>query len=286
MSETTNISKTVDIIFPVRNRADYLPHFLTNVLNLSYDKSKISIYACLNDSTDNSDKILCEFQKNHKNEYNKIDIKVYNLNSPEYGEGHRGGSDIIIQNNGKFQQIKQINTAHKVYKNLARLRNSLMYNAKSDYIFSVDTDIMIKPDTLSTLINNIETTDYDMASALICNGHEIHKKLPTQHPDPYIFTNAMTWENDKYVHIKDYEDKEIVNVDLTGAVFVATKELCKSGAKYGEGLFCDKYFGEDANFCHDAIERGFKIGCNVQEKLTHCMSKELLDKYIAGEFIF
>jgi len=91
---------TIDIIFPLRNRSWVLPYFLDCIYNLDYPKEKLSIICLLNDSTDNSSKIINQFAQQHKKEYKNIHIYTYNLKTPEYqSQGHhRGGQALVFKN--------------------------------------------------------------------------------------------------------------------------------------------------------------------------------------------
>jgi GT2 family glycosyltransferase len=145
---------------------------------------------------------------------------------------------------------------------------------------------MCKPDTLKKLLAH----NVDMVSALICNGHMVAKDFNC---DPYIFTNIMRKNKDdetKYIHVsvEEYNNSNINNdsnslieVDLTGAIALMSKRLCKSGAKYDFNNF-----GEDANFCLEVQKKGFRIYSDVRIRLPHIMSQEYLDKYLTGEFVF
>lgn len=277
----TDSLPTIDIIFPTRNRQWIISTFLDHIYNLDYPKDKISIITYLNDSTDDSEKILNQFKKAHENEYNKINIYKYNLNTPTYtsGEGVRGGVEVVHQpmfgKSGVSRVVKR-NTATKVYKSLAKIRNHLLHKVESDYAFSIDTDILCNKNTLLELLRH----NKDFVSALICNGYIYANETNT---DPYIYTNIMKLTDDKqnYIHIRDYEGKGIVSCDLTGAISLMSYKLCKSGAKYEVNKF-----GEDAGFCSSAQKLGFDIWCDTNIRLTHCMSEEYLNKYLSGEFVW
>jgi GT2 family glycosyltransferase len=167
---------------------------------------------------------------------------------------------------------KTKNTAHEVYKGLAKLRNHLIHKTTSDYVFSVDTDIMFGSNILHKLLSH----NKDMVSALICNGYMLKEIC-----NPYIYPNVLNRLNDAYIHLKDYEGKGLIECDLTGAISLMSSKLVKSGAEYGFSTF-----GEDAEFCNSAQKLGFKLYCDTSTKATHIMNKEYLDLYLKGEFIW
>lgn len=269
---------TVSLIFPVRNRAAYLPLFLENIYNLSYPKKLLDIIVRINDSNDDSEKILKTFQKQHEHEYNKIYISTYNLETPTYDSNRYSiiGAKFIQSKSG----IKAIqdNQTHKVYKNLAKHRNSLLLKASGDFVFSVDTDIMLKPETLNVLLSQV-TEERQYISAHICNGYVVSK----QHGiSAYDFTNALYYDEikDKHTHYT-YETMGLVECSFSGAVFIVSKKLYKSGS-----LFDFHPLGEDFCFCDGLIKRGYKIYCDTNHRLAHCMDLQLLEKYKNGEWVY
>lgn len=261
--------KTIDIIFLTRDRSWILPQFLQCILDLDYPKEYISIKTIINDSIDDSDRILYKFQKEHKDEYKDINITTYNLGTPVYNgsEGERGKIEYTL--------TKMKNTTYTVYKNLAKLRNSLLLKVKSDYAFNIDTDILFKPDTLNKLLEH----NKDYVSALICNGHMIAKK--DNKINPYCYCNIMNKTEGGYKHIIDYDDKGLLPVDLTGAIMLLSNRLCKSNAKFGFSVF-----GEDALFCESAQSLGFELFCDTDVRCSHIMNKDLLESYNKGEYTF
>jgi cellulose synthase/poly-beta-1,6-N-acetylglucosamine synthase-like glycosyltransferase len=276
---------TIDIIFPVRNRAWILSTFLEHIYEIDYPKDKITIIAMLNDSTDNSDLILYDFQKKYKDEYVDIIIKQKNLKiDNNYGleDGTRGEKTFIKEEKTFFQIDLNSNSAWNVYRNLAKLRNLLLYLTNSDYAFSIDSDIMVKPNILNDLLKHKK----DIISSLICNGYMFSKE------DRYFFKNIMEEvKGAKYCHINPIGLRGLIEVDYTGAVYLISKKAAKSGAKYydiSEVLDGrEAHYGEDAGFCWDLKHKyGFQLWCDTNCKSTHCMSKEWLDKYLDGKFVW
>lgn len=289
IEQNTNELPTIDIVFPLHSRAWCLPYFLDNIYNLDYPKDKISIITYLNNAFDGSDQIMYNFKKNHTNEYNKIDIYTYNLNIPQYDNNGQRGSSIVSNTpiNGSLYKQKIKNTAYDVYKGLAKLRNLLLNKTTSDFVFSIDTDIICPNNTLKELIK----LNKDFLSCLICNGHMVAKD--NDKINPYSFLNIMQKaNNNQYGHIQlDLsKDNGIILVDLSGAVSLMSRKLVKSGAKYSDVIVKinnrEIHYGEDAGFCKTAQELGFELFCNTDLKCIHLMSPEYLEKYLKGEFIF
>lgn len=243
---------TVDIICPIRNREFVLSYFLDHIYKLNYPKDKISIIFCINDSIDASDQILRKFKKDNKNEYKDIKILTYNLKSPtdERIKGYR----------------------QNIFEPLSKVRNYLLSQTTSEYIFSVDSDILVQIDTLKRLVK----ADKDIISAIIYNGHVFSPEKP------WRYTNIMNKNaNGQYIHFSrrhrtvEYKNNCIVEVDMTGAVYLMTAEVAHK-IKYA---FHPN--GEDFAFCQDAQDKGFSIFSNINLFCFHAMDKDLLDKYLA-----
>ena len=271
----SNQLPTVSVVFPVRSRELWLPTFLEHIYALDYPKNLISISTIVNDSSDDSELILQNFKKEHEHEYNKINIKRFDMGTPTYdSDRYSYIAPKIIQSNGIKKMITENITHTKVYKNLAKHRNSLMHRADTDFCLSIDTDIMASPDTLNRLL----AAETHYISAFICNGYIMHKK---NGEDPYQYTNAMYFDKTLGIH-KHYDfhkSEGILPCSNTGAIFLISKEAYKSGAKFDT----DK-IGEDFPFCQDLIKRGFTLYCDTNIKATHAMDVELLEKYNSGEW--
>jgi len=267
---------TVSIVFPTRNRQDHLPAFLDCIYNLSYPKSLISIFTVVNDSLDDSEKILYQFKKQHEHDYKQIYIKRVNLDTPTYDSNRYAIiSPKIIQSKHGQKTVPQ-NDTHKVYKNLAKHRNSLMAKADGDFCFSIDTDIFCQPNTLKQLIAH----NADYVSAHICNGFIVEKLNGAR---AYDFTNAMYFneELNKHVHYSYETNRGLVECSNTGAVFCISKQAYRSGAK-----FDGHPIGEDYPFCKELTDRGFNLYCDTSIKCAHAMDLDLLEKYKSGNWTY
>jgi glycosyltransferase involved in cell wall biosynthesis len=261
---------TVTIVFPCRDREWILPYFLECVYNLDYPKELINIFTIVNDSSDKSLTMLNDFKFKHMNKYNKITIKSMNYGTPIYDEKRHNQKvlNTYIHPNGT-RTNKLIDPFKEVYKNLGRLRNSLLHNANTDYIFSVDTDILFDSHTLVRLLES----DREYISAFICNGYVVGMNDDKR---AYDYSNALILKDGKYKHLEfDKEHGGIVEVDNTGAISIMSKSVYKSGAKYDYHID-----GEDAYFAEQVKNKGFKIYCDTSLKCSHMMNRYLLNKYL------
>lgn len=245
---------TVQISAPIRNREKFLPYYLDNILNSDYPLKNITLYFLINDSKDQSEKILWQFKNTYSHLFNRIKIDKYNRN--------------VIED----QRTTEVRMS-AIYKHLAEMRNYLLQTNKSDFYISIDSDIMIKKDTIKQLVSR----NVDICSALILNGYLYSPESPEIYPN---ILNKLP--NGTYKHIINYEKKGLLSVDFTGAIVAIKKDVTKN--KYVKYNFNSQ--GEDEPFCSSAINQGYKIYCDTNCRCTHVMNEEFLDKYIRGEFVF
>lgn len=267
-SNTNSTQPICTIAAPIRNRQEYLPHYLSAIAKQTFPKKLTNLIFILNNSTDDSEKILYNFQNKYKDEYNKINIYTYN-------------------NSIAPEDMRDPQHRAKVYPMLANLRNVISDKTKTEFLFSVDSDIMLLPDTLEKLLTQAQQNQYKMLSALICNGHiyadTVNKQtqFTIDKVKPTFYSNIM-WhdEHKRLVHVpKRYWDG-ILEIHMTGACCLYHRDVFK------KARFKDHPMGEDIPFCEDVLKLGHKIFCDSSIRLPHCMNLDLLDKYTKGEFTF
>ncbi|WMT39299.1 hypothetical protein RE628_17760 [Paenibacillus sp. D2_2] len=136
------------------------------------------------------------------------------------------------------------------YQNLALLRNILLHEflkSDCDYLFSIDTDIIISDGSLQKLINN----EVDVCSMLIRN----HPKIKAH--------NAMISGR----HILEFKEG-LIPVDLTGAVYLIKREVVEAGVRYALHPI-----GEDEPFCEHARRLGFKLFVDTRLRPIHAYTE-------------
>lgn len=226
---------TVMVGCPVRNRGWILPKYLEHIYNIDYPKEELIPCFILNDSTDNSERLLNEFMKKHGREYKNFIICVEHLDQVEDQRTHA---------------VRQ-----KIYHSLAWLRNQLLSQAiskKVDYLFSVDSDILVPRNILKDLI----AADKDVVAAQIWND------------DGKKFPNIMIQQEGKIKHYFDFPKQVLFPCDVTGAVYLMKRKVFTS-TRYE---FHRQ--GEDIGFCLNAKNQGFEIWADSRIQCTHIMNKE------------
>lgn len=83
-----------------------------------------------------------------------------------------------------------------------------------------------------------------------------------------------------YTHFRKSELKGLVEVDVTGAVYLIEKSIYKN-CEYRPHVQ-----GEDIPFCEDVQKMKEKLYCDTDIKLPHCMDLELLEMYKQGTFSY
>lgn len=216
---------------PLRDRAWVLPRYLDCLQKLDKSQCQVQYAFIINDCSDHSPRILAGFA-HEQPELVKLIEKNYNAPG-----GYRRG---------------QYN-----FGRLAELRNLLLnvfLQSDCDYLFSLDSDILVPADTLTQLLSD----DCDIVSALVCNGHEIG--------DDGIY-NILKRESDgSYVHIRNFPRNRVFPVDCTGAAYLIKRSVIAAGVCYSS-----RHGGEDIAFCEDAAALGFNIFCDGRLECLHLM---------------
>lgn len=237
------------IACPIRNRAWILLEYLTHLQDLNYPRENIAFHFVVNDSTDDTKKMLTIWKNYYEKYYRYIRISEVNFGVPkdlEEGEG-RDGSVKITQTRHNY-----------TYKTLSILRNLILDFADFDetcsYLFSVDSDILVNPETVNDLLM-VLSTNKDIVGSCISNGGCCFNFLPLSGKREIIPENQNPFE-----------------VRLTGAcMMVSRKVFSNKKIRYSP-----ENSGEDEGFCKSAKALGFKSYVYVDPRgiQKHIMRKE------------
>lgn len=240
---------------PVRDRAIYLPHYLNCIKNQDYPLDKITLLFVENDSVDSTLAILNQFKKENSHLFHRIKILTYNQNTPP----------------------DERNTATReqyTYNALAKLRNYWLAQVKTSYAISVDSDIMMSPNTVKKLVEQAINNKLDYVAGNIVNGYIFDPQ------NPYKYTNMLVKNGFTYKHIENYPEDSLIEVDFSGAVMCLSQKACKLG-RFSWGKQ-----GEDEKFSESLRSQGVKLYADTGVKCTHVMSEEYLNKYINEGFFY
>lgn len=200
---------------PVRNRGWVLERHLEGVLDQDVDMEFCYI---LNDSTDDTEEIL----------------KGYGFPYITHNLGGNHG-----HTRGQYS-----------FDSLSKLRNKLLdefLKSDCDYLFSVDTDIIIPKGSLRQLIED----DKDVVSMLIKN-----------HPTMQAHNVMIDGRHLPLV------PEGVIECDLTGAVYLIKREVIEAGVRYAHSIR-----GEDVPFCESAKKEGYKLYCDTRLRPIHAYKR-------------
>lgn len=220
---------------PVRNRAWILPRYLQCLQNLDFPAELISYCFVINDSTDLTADLLSDFASTHEG---KVKLIFADQGTKRTRTHYRG--------NYNFDQ-------------LSRLRNSLLdvfLHSNCSYLFSVDSDILVPPDSLNSLLED----RCDIVSALVCNGYILG--------DAGIF-NILNYVDGQWIHLRGFPRDRVFRVDCTGAAYLIKRKVIEEyGVRYSA-----HYGAEDIGFCRDAANKGLQIFCDGRIECQHIMAE-------------
>lgn len=236
---------------PCRDRSTYLPYYLDCIKNQDYPLDHITVLLVENDSKDNTLEILNKFKKENSHLFHKIKILTYNQNTPR-------------------DERTSVCRENYTYNSLSRLRNYWLSQVKTPFAISCDSDIMMPNDTISKLVS----LNLDYVAGNIVNGYLFNPN------NPYLYTNMLNWNGFTYKHIQNIPEDKLIPIDFSGAIMCLSQKACKLGK------FSWNKLGEDAGFCESLKEQGIKLFAHTGIKCTHCMSEELLNKYVVEGFFY
>lgn len=229
--------KNIMVGCPIRNRAWILPQYLESLTNLEYPSENLYYCFVVNDSTDSTLSKLQTFAEEHPNQVN-----------------------ILVHDYAKLRSKSHLRGYYN-FTHLAQLRNRLLMaflESDCDFLFSVDSDIIMPPLSLKQLLAD----DCQIVSALVCNGHEVGNSD--------IYNILRCTKNGKWVYIQEFPRDRVFEVDCTGAAYLLKREVIE---KYGI-RYSSVDGAEDIGFCREAILRGLKVFCDGRVEGVHQMNEE------------
>lgn len=122
-----------------------------------------------------------------------------------------------------------------------------------DYWFSVDTDVVLHPDTLRTLIE----ADKNIVSEIFWSVDKYGNK----------WCNA--WMYDRYSGVKpEWQHPGLYQCGMTGACTLVKRKVLEAGVNYS---FVPNLtmWGEDRHFCIRAAVHGFELWIDTHYPATH-----------------
>jgi len=219
---------------PVRDRAAVMPEFLKSVRELDYPKENMGLHFIVNDSTDDTERILEEFKRDHGDDYRFCEVEIENLGAPK-------------------DRRTTVRLKH-IYRNLAYFRTKILRlvgRYQADYLFTIDSDIYVRPPCLRRLLS----FGVDVISAFVSVDYNKGR-----------IGNMMVRKAKKVTGMTHVPNPEpgVYEVDSTGGVVLVSRRVAYSGVEY-------KFhpLGEDPGFVESLHENGFNAYCVVGEDLAY-----------------
>ena len=158
-------------------------------------------------------------------------------------------------------------------RKMSDLRNRTiteMLTGGYDYWLSIDTDIVVDPKTLRTLIE----ADKDIVSEIFW----------TQAPNGKYWCNA--WMVDQACGMpEDWKKPGLYRCGMTGALTLVKRKVFEAGVDYTPiPNIYQALKGEDRHFCVRAACAGFELWIDTHCPAKHLYTRELYEDYMAGRF--
>ena len=157
-------------------------------------------------------------------------------------------------------------------RTMEMLRNKTIYYALEhhyDYWFSVDTDLVLHPLTLKTLLD----ADKDIVSEIFWSTSK----------DIYTWCNAWLCDQGSGM-LPEWRNPGLYQCGMTGACTLVKRRVLERGVSYTHIPNIQKaLFGEDRHFCVRAAVHGFKLWVDSHYPATHLYTEQEYQKYMRGK---
>ena len=160
---------------------------------------------------------------------------------------------------------------------VASIKNNVLemaYKNGFDYVFFVDSDLILHPKTLSKLLE----TKKDIVAEIFWTSWD-----GKQDPQPNC------WDFDHYSfyagNMERYKEKGLYTVGGTGACILISRNVIEAGVNYSPIYNVVSWWGEDRAFCIRSACAGFRIWCDTNYPAFHIYRENLIDdgrKFLEG----
>ena len=155
--------------------------------------------------------------------------------------------------------------------NMARMRNMTIVHALEnwcDYWWSVDSDVMVRPETLRILLQ----ANKDIVSEIFW----------TRAPSGKYWCNA--WMEDQASGMpEEWRKPGLYACGMTGACTLVKREVLDRGVNYSRiPNIRTALRGEDRHFCVRAACAGYQCWIDSHAPAEHLYTRELYNQYMAG----
>lgn len=244
------MSTRILLAAPVRDRAWILPAYLERVADLELPEGvELDAYFLVNgDLGDGSVEILKRFA--------------------EVMDGRMGVVVERYMTPPPAPPTRETHNRMAIFGYLAGLRNTTLDRALQngyDYLFSVDSDILMPSWTLRRLLS----AEKDVVAAALVNDE--FWNLPPRYRAYNMLRRADYPGMDgvqAFQHVTDMPDSGLIEVDVTGACFLIARRVLEAGCR-----FDTHPAGEDVPFCQAVQMAGFHLYGDAGLRVDHMMGQ-------------
>jgi hypothetical protein len=271
------MGKKIMIGCPVNHQRDWVfPGYLKHIANLQYPKHKL--HPC--------------FLLNYYEEEQIERIKTY-LDRFKEEEGDKLGG-FTVHEAQVDENYKDGRIYGRRFSLFVKLRNLWLDMLPNDctHLFSIDSDILIPPESVIKLMGWIDRNDYDAVAALVYNGptqdgtnmqaFNFMTQTGDTHPDkgqniyvhrnPGMLDSMCGWEATPLQGLaygqQVYGLTSLSEVQMTGACYLFKRSLVDSGVRYGV-----HFQGEDVYWSEKARKKGFSLFLDQTLQPYHAMNE-------------
>lgn len=176
----------------------------------------------------------------------------------------RNAEYIVINTGDKYERNTNDHIwTHDNLEKMPLLRNECIRQVRDggyDYLFSVDTDLVLQPETLETLLD----ADKDIVSEIFwTNG----------------WCNA--WMHDQSAGMKaEWSTPGLYRVGMTGACTLMKAEVFEAGVDYSPVPNIKSLWGEDRFFCIRAACHGFEMWVDSHFPAEHLFTEQHYQEFL------
>lgn len=230
----------------IRNREWIIPSFLKGLENLDYPKEQTYYYFLVNNSTDKSLDLIVKWAEE---------------------KGLKEQTIVEILSFPNATQKKERDWNANIIRNMAEMRTrclNKMLEFGMDYIFSVDSDLLLHPDVLKmTLLQ-----DKEICSPVFW-AHWNMESINQQQLLPQCWLNGGYHITPEWVQALRNNKMRVLCGGL-GALTLIHKSVAEKGVTYFRVYTLpDAVYGEDRDFCTRAVCAGFDLWCHTFIESRH-----------------
>jgi hypothetical protein len=235
---------------PVRDRGWILPAYLERVAELDIPEGvQLDAYFLVNgDEGDGGPDMLRRFAGLMQGRM-RVEVERYPADPP-------------------VPPSRETHNRLSLFRYLAGLRNATVERALAggyDYLFSVDTDVLMPAWTLRRLL----AAGRDVVAAALVNDE--FWNLPAAYRAHNMLRRADfpgPAGRRAYQHVTNMPETGLMEVDVTGACFLIARRVLEAGCR-----FADHPAGEDVPFCEAVQAAGFRLFGDAGLRVEHMMAQ-------------